>query len=75
MEGLARIILQLRMLGFFNANRTVDEMGPMIVAKIGSLSGGEPIDPAAAEVIISHAFLGRVAALNRGFAGASETVQ
>jgi hypothetical protein len=46
----------------------------MISAKILELCGG-PIDSAAAEFLAAQAFLGRVAALNRGYAGASETVQ
>jgi hypothetical protein len=74
-EGMARIILDFRQLGFFSAHQPLDAIQWVLLAKLAQISRGEPIEPAASEVILSHAFLGRVAALNRGFSGASETVQ
>jgi hypothetical protein len=74
-EGLARIIPEFRQLGFFTAHSPVEEIEGRLVGKFAQLSRGESVDPSAAEVILSHAFSARVEALNRGFAGASETVQ
>jgi hypothetical protein len=74
-EGLARIILDFRRLGFFTAHLPVEEIGGRLLRKFAELSRGEPIEPAAAEVIVSHAFLARIEALNRGFTGESETLQ
>jgi hypothetical protein len=72
-EGLARIILDLRQLGFSTAHQPEELIDWVFLAKLTQIARGEPIDPEASKVILSHAFLGRVAALNRGYAGASET--
>jgi hypothetical protein len=73
-EGLARIILDFRQLGFFTSHFPVEEIEGRLVEKFAQLSRGEPVDPAAAEVIVSHAFMARVEALNRGFKSETETL-
>ena len=74
-EGLARIILDFRQLGFFTAHLPVEEIEGRLSGKLAQLSRGEPIEPAVAQVIVSHAFMARVEALNRGYAGETETMQ
>jgi hypothetical protein len=74
-EGLARIILDFRQFGFFTAHLPVEEIEGRFLERLAQLSRGEPVDPTAAEIILSLAFSARVEALNRGFAGASETLQ
>jgi hypothetical protein len=74
-EGMGRIILEFRQLGFSTAHQPEELIPFVFLAKLAQISRGEPIEPEASKVIISHAFLGRVAALNRGSAVATETVQ
>jgi hypothetical protein len=70
-EGLARIILDFRQLGFSTAHQPDDLIEFVFLAKLAQISRGEPID--GARIIIAHAFMARVEALNRGSAGATET--
>jgi hypothetical protein len=71
-EGLARIILEFRQLGFSTAHQPDDMIEFVFLAKLMQISRGEPIE--GARTIVAHAFMGRVEALNRGSV-AGETVQ
>jgi hypothetical protein len=72
-EGLARIILEFRQLGCSTAHQPDDLIEFVFLAKLMQISSGAPIE--GARIIIAHAFMARVEALNRGYAGVPETVQ
>jgi hypothetical protein len=73
-EAVARTIFMVRNLGFFSAHRSPGEAAVMLGLIVRDLCGG-PIGEDVMEFLAQHLLSARQAALRRGFAGASETVQ
>jgi hypothetical protein len=73
-EVVGRTLLIFRVHGFFSAHRTVEEVVDVTWGMVLDLNGA-PIDPVAMDCLTAQVFAGRQAALRRGFAGATETVQ
>jgi hypothetical protein len=73
-EAVARAIFMVRNLGFFSAHRSPGEAAVMLGLTMTELCG-RPIADDVMEFLAEHLLSARQAALRRGFAGASETVQ
>jgi hypothetical protein len=65
----------VRNLGFFSAHRSAGEAAVMLGVALKELCGGRDIEDDVMEFLAEHLLSARQAALRRGFAGASETVQ
>jgi hypothetical protein len=74
-EATARALFMVRNLGFFSANRSAVEAAVMLGVALKEVCGGAPIEEDVAVFLAQHLIEARQAALRRGFAGASETVQ
>ena len=73
-EAVARAIFMVRNLGFFSSHRSPGEAAVMLGMTLGELCGG-PIGEDVMEFLAEHLLSARQAALRRGFAGATGTVQ
>jgi hypothetical protein len=73
-EAVARAIFMVRNLGFFSAHRGPGEAAVMLGLTLRELCG-RPVADDVMEFLAEHLLSARQAALRRGFAGASETVQ
>jgi hypothetical protein len=73
-EAAARAIFMVRNLGFFSANRSAGEAAAMLGLTMTELCS-RPIADDVMEFLAGHLLAGHQAALGRGFAGATETVQ
>jgi hypothetical protein len=65
----------VRNLGFFSANRSAEEAAVMLGVALKEVGGGGPIEDDVMVFLAGHLVAARQAALRRGFAGASETLQ
>jgi hypothetical protein len=73
-EATARALFMVRNLGFFSANRSAGEAAVMLGVALKELCGGGPIEDDVMVFLAGHLVAARQAALRRGFAGASETL-
>jgi hypothetical protein len=74
-EATARALFMVRNLGFFSANRSAEEAAVMLGVALKEVCGGGPIEDDVMVFLAGHLVAARQAALRRGFAGASETLQ